>query len=273
MDILKKLNEIEFDDDYTNKQKSIAKFMVNNYIKICFLNLATICEECGCTEVTFLNFCKKIGFDGFADLKNNLRYDIEEKSNIVSYKTNQYTHSILEEEFYKNILKTEIDYINSLYDSIDIQNIISISRKIISSRYVIIIGHDWSYTVGRFLKERLSSLNLSVLLLSPHETSNTEYILNSLDSDDYPIFFSFPEYYYETARIGKSLYNKNIEFLLITDSDNSPASKYTNNKIMCKTHSELFNNTWITPLSLVNIISNMVAVIIKNKKGYANGNR
>lgn len=266
MELLTLLNKIKGDENYTQKQKSISQYIIDNHIRICFLSLATICEECGCTEVTFLNFCKKIGFNGFTDLKNTLIKYLEEKAKKISYKTKDYNNSIFEEEFYKNILELEASYLNNLYNSIKVDDIISISKNIISSRYIIIFGHDWSYNIGKFLNERLRSLNLSSILVNLNDFIHTDYIINSIDKNDYPIFFSFPKYFCGSEEIGESLAKKSDNFLLITDSKNSPASKYTDNKIICETHSDIFNNSWVSPLSLVNIISNMIAVILKSKK-------
>lgn len=266
MELLTLLNKIKGDENYTQKQKSISQYIIDNHIRICFLSLATICEECGCTEVTFLNFCKKIGFNGFTDLKNTLIKYLEEKAKKISYKTKDYNNSVFEEEFYKNILELEASYLNNLYNSIKVDDIISISKNIISSRYIIIFGHDWSYNMGKFLNERLRSLNLSSILVNLNDFIHTDYIINSIDKNDYPIFFSFPKYFCGSEEIGESLAKKSDNFLLITDSKNSPASKYTDNKIICETHSDIFNNSWVSPLSLVNIISNMIAVILKSKK-------
>lgn len=266
MELLTLLNKIKGDENYTQKQKSISQYIIDNHIRICFLSLATICEECGCTEVTFLNFCKKIGFNGFTDLKNTLIKYLEEKAKKISYKTKDYNNSVFEEEFYKNILELEASYLNNLYNSIKVDDIISISKNIISSRYIIIFGHDWSYNMGKFLNERLRSLNLSPILVNLNDFIHTDYIINSIDKNDYPIFFSFPKYFCGSEEIGESLAKKSDNFLLITDSKNSPASKYTDNKIICETHSDIFNNSWVSPLSLVNIISNMIAVILKSKK-------
>lgn len=266
MKLLTLLNKIKGDENYTQKQKSISQYIIDNHIRICFLSLATICEECGCTEVTFLNFCKKIGFNGFTDLKNTLIKYLEEKAKKISYKTKDYNNSVFEEEFYKNILELEASYLNNLYNSIKVDDIISISKNIISSRYIIIFGHDWSYNMGKFLNERLRSLNLSSILVNLNDFIHTDYIINSIDKNDYPIFFSFPKYFCGSEEIGESLAKKSDNFLLITDSKNSPASKYTDNKIICETHSDIFNNSWVSPLSLVNIISNMIAVILKSKK-------
>lgn len=266
MELLTLLNKIKYDENYTQKQKSLAQYIIDNHVRICFLSLATICEECGCTEVTFLNFCKKIGFDGFTDFKNTFIKYLEEKAKKISYKTKDYNNSILEEEFYKNILESEASYLNNLYNSIKVDDIISISKNIISSRYIIIFGHDWSYNMGKFLNERLRSLNLSSILVNLNDFIHTDYIIKSIDKNDYPIFFSFPKYFCGSEEIGESLSKKFDDFLLITDSKNSPASKYTNNKIICETHSDIFNNSWVSPLSLVNIISNMIAVILKSKK-------
>lgn len=264
MELLNLLNNIKNKDGYTQKQKNIAEYIFNNYVRLCYLPLSEVCEECGCSEVTFLNFCKKIGYKNYIDLKNTFREYVESETKRINYKKRMYKGSMLENEFFKNVLSSEANYINKLFDSLKVEEIIAISKKIISSKYIVIIGHDWSNNIGLFLKERLSSLNLSPILINPANFISTEYIIDSITDDDFVVFFSFPEYFYGTKEVGKRIYSKTKNILLVTDSNNSPSFKYSKYRIICETHSEIFNNEWVAPLSFVDILTNMIAIILNS---------
>ena len=76
MNVIERINNIE---DFTKKQTEIANFLVNNPGQVCYMSLSKLCEEANCSEVTMLNFCKKIGYKSFIDLKKDFRKYMESR--------------------------------------------------------------------------------------------------------------------------------------------------------------------------------------------------
>lgn len=270
MDIIEDLKMIENSREFTKKQKSLAAYILVNHVRICFLSLSKACEEAKCSEVTFLNFCKKIGYKNFIDLKKDFRKYTESKISILPTNIKQHSCNISTNDFYQSIINSELDYLNNLFEIIDVSKFVKISKKVIKSRYVIVLGHHWSNRMGQYLQSRLSRLKLSVILVDPSDLVNTEYIVNNISKNDFVFFFSFPAYFYGTKEIARLISKKTAKILLITDSDTSPASQYIEEKILCKTHSDIFDNTWIAPLSLVDIITNMIAQALNFNRKYNN---
>lgn len=266
MDIIEKLRTVKSDNNFTKKQKSLAYYIVENHVRICFLSLAHVCAEAGCSEVTFLNFCKKIGYKNFIDLKKDFRKYTENRITVYSHNIKEYSSSLSADDFYQKVVNSELHYLNELFNIIDAETFINITKTIIRSRYVIILGHDWSNRIGSFLKTRLSALKLATILVDPSDLTNTEYIINNISKSDFIFFFSFPPYFYGTEEIGKHISKKTNNILLVTNADNSPAAPYINEQIICNTHSEIFNNTWIAPLLLIDIITNMTAILLGTDK-------
>lgn len=267
MDIIENLKIIETSKEFTKKQKTLAAYILVNHVRLCFLSLSTACKEAKCSEVTFLNFCKKIGYKNFIDLKKDFRKYTESKISVLPNNIKQHSSNVSTNDFYQNIINSELDYLNNLFSSIDVNRFVKIAKKVIDSRYIIVLGHHWSNKMGQYLQSRLSRLKLSVILIDPSDLVNTEYIVNNISKDDFVFFFSFPVYFYGTKEISRLISKKTSKILLITDSDSGPASKYIEEKILCKTHSDIFDNTWIAPLSFIDIITNMVARALNfNKK-------
>lgn len=268
MDIIEKLRAIKNATNFTQKQKSLACYIVENHVRICFLSLANICKESGCSEVTFLNFCKKLGYKNFMDLKKDFRKYTEHKILAPSHNIKNYCTDLSTNEFYQKVINSELNYLNEFFNSIDADKFITIAETITEARYMVIVGHDWSNKMSLFLKARLSALKLATILVDPSDLIGTEYIINGITKDAFIFFFSFPPYFYGTEEIGKHISKQTDNILLITNSDSSPAAPYIKEKIICNTYSEIFDNTWIAPLSFIDIITNMTAIMLRREKQY-----
>ena len=76
MDVVQKTRELY--PTLTKKQKTIADFLLESPEDICFITLAQLSQCTNATELTILRFCKKLGYDGFLELKNAFREHTQE---------------------------------------------------------------------------------------------------------------------------------------------------------------------------------------------------
>lgn len=59
-------------DSLNNAEKKVADYFLNNVESIFNLPIAALAQEAGVSKVTWVRFCKAIGFDGLKDLKRAL---------------------------------------------------------------------------------------------------------------------------------------------------------------------------------------------------------
>ena len=59
-------------DSLSTAEKKVADYFLNNVENIFNLPIATLAEEASVSKVTWVRFCKAIGFDGLKDLKKAL---------------------------------------------------------------------------------------------------------------------------------------------------------------------------------------------------------
>jgi DNA-binding MurR/RpiR family transcriptional regulator len=59
-------------DSLNNSEKKVANYLLNNIENIFSMPVARLAEEAGVSQVTWVRFCKALGFDGLKDLKRSL---------------------------------------------------------------------------------------------------------------------------------------------------------------------------------------------------------
>lgn len=59
-------------DSLNNSEKKVATYFLNNIENIFSIPIARLADESGVSQVTWIRFCKAIGYDGLKDLKKSL---------------------------------------------------------------------------------------------------------------------------------------------------------------------------------------------------------
>ncbi|MDO5718977.1 MAG: MurR/RpiR family transcriptional regulator [Tissierellia bacterium] len=263
---IKKLINKEYDNLTTTQQK-ISDYLLNNSTDICYTSLQKLSEDIGCTEVTLLNYCRRLGFENYMGLKKAFRSYIESKLNEIS--TSPQASIISNEKIYSNyyhedLIKSEKTNLDNFYKSIDTEELDEIISDIINANYIYILGHDASRKLGAFLEMRLDLLNLSPISVDLNDIYKTEFILDQLKKEDLVFYISFPKYYYATEIIASKVANSCGNMVLLTDSQDSPAYDFAKRVLFCPTNTEIFDNSWLSPLACINIITNLLAIKLYN---------
>lgn len=255
-------------DSLTSKQKKVADYLIDKPSDICYVSLSTLSKNIGCSEVTILNFCQKIGLDNFVSLKDEFRSyndSLVNKHSVSSYSIpSEITDNDSKLNYLKDICNDELDKILGFYNSVDLENILSIARLVNKKRVIYIFAHDASKSLAYFLKLRLDLLNLNVVLVDLSDMNEIEHVLKQITIDDIAIFFSFPNYYYAVKSIAESVKKHHCDIILITDSMDCPVVDCTDNILLCSTRTKIFYNSWILPVALVNILTSILAMLIKD---------
>lgn len=256
----------------TNKQKTVADYLINNPSDICYFSLATLSKKIGCSEVTILKFCKKISVDSFIKLKEEFRnynQSLVNKYSVSSYSVpSEITDTDSKIDYLRNICNEELDRIVDFYNSVDLESVLSVAKVICKKHIIYLFAHDASKTLASFLKNRLDVLNLNVVLVDLSDMKEVEYIMKQVTKDDVCIFLSFPNYYYSIKSVAQNIKHNECELVLITDSLDCPVADCTDNILMCNTRTKIFYNSWLLPIALINILTSNLAMLIKDSNNY-----
>ncbi|MEG0306804.1 MAG: MurR/RpiR family transcriptional regulator [Clostridium sp.] len=253
----------------TNKQKEVANYLIENPADICYISLATLSKKINCSEVTLLNFCKNIGFSNFIELKKEFRnYNqmlVDQFSVSTYHVPAEITDSDSKIDFLENVCSDELNRIVNFYNQVDLKNISNIANIVINKHVIYLFSHDASKVIASFFKSRLNILNLNVVFVDLSDMKQVEYVIKQITVKDVTIFLSFPNYYYSIASIAENIKQKNCEIILLTNSFECPVAAYTKNILICETQTKIFYNSWILPITTLNLLTSALAMIIEDK--------
>jgi len=68
-------------DSLSNSEKRVANYLLNNIENIFSKPIARLAEEAGVSQVTWIRFCKALGFNGLKDLKKSLFLELNNTKN------------------------------------------------------------------------------------------------------------------------------------------------------------------------------------------------
>lgn len=191
MDLLQQIQSLF--DTYTNNEKKIAQFIIKDPKYFARTNIETAIENIGISKAALIRFSKKLGFNGYTELKYELnRYLL---SNNVKLENNEDNHPI------SNITNRYIEAIDDMVNCLDIHKIDLAAKSLLESHHITICGLNKSgASLDQFAK-RLLNLNIHVSTAKDDTQIIFDY-LNTLTSQDTLVIF--------TVEDTTKFYSKNI---------------------------------------------------------------
>ncbi|QSX06762.1 MurR/RpiR family transcriptional regulator [Sedimentibacter sp. zth1] len=254
----------------TNKQKIIANYLKENPSDICYITLSELSKKIGCSEVTILKFTQKIGLTNFVTLKKEFRnYNL---TLVNKLSTSSYTINFSNEEDNASLINTMCDNeskkMQDFLQNFDSNYILEVAEEIASKRIIYLFAHDSSKILAKTLECRLLLMQFNPVIVDLADMKIVQQVLKHIDENDICIFFAFPNYYYCNDSIAETVREKNCDIILITDDKNCPVSKFSKHILVCNSKTIIFRNSLTVPISMINLLTSAMALIIGEKDTY-----
>ncbi|MBN9070315.1 MAG: MurR/RpiR family transcriptional regulator [Rhizobiales bacterium] len=206
----------------------VAAYSLDNPDEIAFGTAASVAASAGVQPSTLIRFARFFGFDGFTSLQSvfrerlrdrNLSYD-ERLTSLSNLDVAEHSADVL-----KGLMEASVRSINTLAGSID-KNRFEKSVDILSkSRVIYIVARRRSFPVASYLAYTLGKLGIWNILIDSAVGLAPETV-SFASKEDAMIAVSFSPYSQETAAHAKSLSERGVPVVGITDSAFSPLSEY-----------------------------------------------
>lgn len=221
-------------DSLNNSEKKVANYLINNIDHIFSMPVASLAKESGVSQVTWVRFCKLLGFEGLKDLKRNLFIQLNSQSitdtteeTLVFSDINKYNNNIEQIGIsIKNSATQAIEDTMTMVDYNELSHIIEIIDK--ASR-IQLFGIGASGIVADDLYRKLIRIGKNVCFSYDTHTQLT-YGAN-LRLDDVAIFFSYSGSTSEILEILEYAKQANCPTIAITKFAKSPLVSGTNHSI------------------------------------------
>lgn len=144
-------------------QRRIADFILRQPEDACFASLKELTEAVGTTEVTVMNFTRRLGIDGFTGLKRELQAYIRMRlspNEKITYAMEN-VRSRSEGGIYHDFCENELAALSSTYAAVPEEGLHQAAAMLKSARQVFLLGYDVSLPVVQFLLLRLHYLAIT----------------------------------------------------------------------------------------------------------------
>jgi len=201
----------------TSLEKKIVEYIIHNPEEFVRLSSAQMAKKLYVSKTSIINLCKKIGFDGFSELKYYIKDYLSNKEKVDSV------------FYYEKIIKDLGEEVNKTFAIQDEENIKKIANKILNSKTVYVIGRGASKPLGDMLSTRLSILKVKSVFVDDYNL--IEVIGETIAEGETLILISVSGETEKIVNVAKMARAKNIDVIAITAFYNNTLEKLSNYKL------------------------------------------
>lgn len=209
-------------DSLSNSERKVATYFLNNIESIFSSPIAHLAKESGVSQVTWIRFCKAIGFDGLKDLKRNLFQELNNASEetITSYDFSDIRQYRTIEQMCNTIKSTTIQAVEDTMTLLETEELTKIVDLISKAKCVKLFGAGASALVANDFYNKLLRINKSACFSYDTHTQLT-YGANT-GPDEICIIFSYSGTTKEMLEILAMAKKSNCPTVAITKYTKSP---------------------------------------------------
>lgn len=242
-------------------QKRIADFLLNTPEEACFLSMKQLSKRMNTSEVTVINFSRKIGYDSFLQLKKEMqayvtmRFSPSEKisSVVTGFGKNR-------QEAIEHVYRRDIDAMQRTYQHLNSTDLDRTFELILNARRIYLVGHNASHNITETMRLRFELLGFDSCDFTIDNRRQMATQLLKVNPSDIFIVISFPYYQKNCLHLCNLLHQQGIPVIAITDRPTAPISEYADTTLACATDTTVFFNSYVAAMMMVNILTAGIAV-------------
>lgn len=140
----------------------IATGIIEKIEEFPHVNIEALALYCVTTPSSVTKFCRIIGYDSFAELRNNITYN----NNAKHYLT----------------MSDEREIINNIYKYLPLEKCEDMARSMANKNKILIITNDFTFNISNIFREVLSSFTRTVYLANRQNNELIHYLFGAVDS-------------------------------------------------------------------------------------------
>jgi len=178
-------------DSLNNSEKKVAIYFLNNIENIFSIPIARLAQESGVSQVTWIRFCKAIGFDGLKDLKKSLFMELNASTteSIENQGFSDIRKDSTLEQMCNTIRNAAIQAVEDTMKLIDPESFEKVVALLSKAKCIRLFGVGASAQVADDLYKKLMRINKNSIFCYDMHTQ-LAYIANACP-EDVTVIFSY----------------------------------------------------------------------------------
>ena len=232
---------------YSNQQKKVALYILENYKSVAFMTTTELSVKSGASNTTINRFCVLLGFKGYSDFQSALQAILQSELTAVD-RVNQNTSA---EDSLDFVFKTEAEQLNKALKSIVKSDYINALSLLLKAKKIITVGQQASEPVASYAAYSFGKIRSNVEYLS---LTSLDVVgrLQSIGEKDVCLFFGMPRYPKLSLDLLEMLLKQKCQIVLITHSEFSPLIQYADVSITLQIRYHRFTDGLSPLICLIN---------------------
>lgn len=260
---MKSLETLFSQTDLTNKQRTIADYILSVPDEVAYLTLKELSQKVKASEVSILRLCHAVGLESFVELKKILREHNSQQLRRAAppvFLSREEDRSISDQDaMLSAVCQDELYNLQEMINGLDGDKLFACAQGLLEANEVVVFAHDASYLFAEYLAYRLNFLQIKSSSIKIGDSDSVQTALARLDKRDYVILLSFPPYHQPTVNLVNFCRYRGVQMLTITDSMDSPAAAEESSVFLCRTSARYYYNSQAATASFINILSSCIA--------------
>jgi DNA-binding MurR/RpiR family transcriptional regulator len=218
-----------------------------------FLSSREMANRYGVDAATIVRTIQAMGYRKFADFSRDLRNHFV--TQITPYTAmraaTQKSRSVA--DYIHQSIEKDLENLNSLKASLDVDKVIELAKQIHVTRRIIIVGIDFAASLAISLAYGL--LRLGCDAEAPVGTSGlVQNKISIMTGKDLLVAISFGKCLRETVEATKRARQRGVPTFGITDSDKTPIARFCDQHLITSTGRSSFIDSYVAPVAAINAI-------------------
>jgi DNA-binding MurR/RpiR family transcriptional regulator len=241
---------------FTRAERALANFMQANLERIPFETAASLADIVGTSKMTVSRFLRKIGYQGLAEVRNELRRKLALGGPQVSSRVDRFLKKKSHGERLGQSLELEIEALVKVYEQATTPAWQRILDAIINAEEVLVAGFQLMEGIASIFEIRLQLLRGGVCRLDGRNGSFAELFDAPMGS--VLILFEMRRYSSLSEKLAHAARERGIMVVVISDPHCAWANDIANDVLVVLTESRLLWDGQAVFLSLINLLLDAV---------------
>ena len=234
--------------------RKVATYIMEHYSDIPFCTITDVATAAGVSVTSVIKFCTEMQYSAFSEFKQAMRDHIQQTL-ISHYNINDdnfteaHQQSVLDE-----VTRLDIENIHrTMNNPINQENIKKFFHLAEKAHIIYTMGFRTSAIFATYTSLLLRMQGLTVFPITPGIGDYIDKML-TVHSDDLVMAFSFNRYSKDVVKMLKTLHDRKIPIVLVTDDKLSPSYVYADLVFTCSTRTQNYVASYVGCMSLLNSI-------------------
>ncbi|HNX18855.1 MAG TPA: MurR/RpiR family transcriptional regulator [Acidobacteriota bacterium] len=246
-------------DALPQQQKVVADYILAHLQEVPFLSVPELADRSGASEATIVRFAQRIGFDGYAALKEHLLAAVRERVALPSGAAAELFARVPQDDTLRVVATQEIGNIEGSVNALDRETFGQAATMLYRADHVYAFGMGISSHLADLTTYMLTQIGLRATTLSLRFSSPLEPLV-ALRPSDCLFVYSFPPYSRATIEMMREAADRGIPCLAVTDRLTSPAAQLARVVLPVRSENMMYTNSVAAVSVLVNALATEIAL-------------